>query len=97
MEKTIQQIVNDRDAAARALKSVQELQTALAVKPEIMTAIRDALYADALETRDELMLGTEDNLRCDPDDRYDQGYHDALLDVLVALGESRPEYGEHFN
>lgn len=48
-------------------------------------------------TVDELMLGTEDNLRCDPDDRYDQGYHDALLDVLAALGESRPEYGEHFN
>lgn len=75
MEKTIQQIVNDRDAAARALKSVQELQTALAVKPEIMTAIRDALDADALENRE-----VEAGLRTAVSALFEYG---RLLDALM--------------
>lgn len=77
----------DKDVTDRRLDMALESAT-----PERLLELR------VVAAVDELMLDTMDNLRCEPDDHYDQGYHDALLDVLEILGQPpRPEYGKHFD
>lgn len=76
MEKTIQQIVSDRDAADLSLRAAQELQNAITARPQIMTEIRDALDVDDARARE-----IESGLRSSVSALFEYG---RLLDALMS-------------